>query len=178
MAGGGTTGSSMTDVLNEVRAQTKPYADEHRPLAGYAVLSGGFGVAFSSALAAAVSRRGELPERIRIGDIAMTGIATHKLTRLIAKDRVTSFLRAPFVTYQEPSGHGEVEEAPRRPGTAVGGGRAARMSLLPGPVGRRSFYGRVPRRAPVHAIDCRHVYGRGGFRLRQFAYSAAEKRGS
>jgi hypothetical protein len=44
------------------------------------------------------------------------GLATHKLSRLIAKDRVTSFLRAPFVRYVEPAGHGEVEEEPRGEG--------------------------------------------------------------
>jgi hypothetical protein len=40
----------------------------------------------------------------------MVGVATHKLSRLIAKDKVTSFLRAPFTRFQESSGQGEVEE--------------------------------------------------------------------
>lgn len=44
------------------------------------------------------------------------GIATHKLSRLIAKDRVTSFLRAPFTRYQGPAGQGEVDEEPRGTG--------------------------------------------------------------
>jgi hypothetical protein len=31
-------------------------------------------------------------------------MATHEYSRLVAKERVTSFLRAPFVRYQNPSG--------------------------------------------------------------------------
>jgi hypothetical protein len=46
----------------------------------------------------------------------LTGLATQKVSRLIAKDKVTSFLRAPFTRYQEPSGHGELSEQPRGTG--------------------------------------------------------------
>jgi len=60
----------------------------------------------------AATRRHELPERLTFGDVLLVGIATHKLSRLIAKDKVTSFLRAPFTRFQEPSGHGEAEEEP------------------------------------------------------------------
>jgi hypothetical protein len=35
---------------------------------------------------------------------------------MVAKDRATSFIRAPFTRYQEASGHGEVEEQPRGSG--------------------------------------------------------------
>jgi hypothetical protein len=38
------------------------------------------------------------------------------VSRLIAKDKVTSFVRAPFTRFQERSGHGELEEAPRGDG--------------------------------------------------------------
>jgi hypothetical protein len=46
----------------------------------------------------------------------MAGIATQKVSRLIAKDKVTSFVRAPFTRFQEKAGHGEVEEQPRGTG--------------------------------------------------------------
>ena len=59
---------------------------------------------------------GELPEEYGVLDVALIGIATHKLARLITKDKVTAFLRAPFTRYQEPAGHGELEEAPRGEG--------------------------------------------------------------
>jgi uncharacterized protein DUF1360 len=46
----------------------------------------------------------------------MHGLATQKASRLIAKDKVTSFIRAPFTRFQEGSGQGELEEAPRGSG--------------------------------------------------------------
>ena len=52
-------------------------------------------------------------ERVRITDVALLGVATYKLSRLVAKEKVTSFLRAPFTEFQESSGHGEVEEKPQ-----------------------------------------------------------------
>jgi hypothetical protein len=56
------------------------------------------------------------PERIGVADLALAGVATHKLSRLIAKDRVTAPLRAPFTEFQEEGGPGEVEESPRGTG--------------------------------------------------------------
>lgn len=46
-------------------------------------------------------RRGRLPEGYRAGDLVLLGVATFKLSRLISKDRVTAFLRAPFTRFQE-----------------------------------------------------------------------------
>ena len=89
---------------------------EHRPLASYSVLTATFGVAVTGGLVAAHRHRGELPERYSALDIATVGIATHKLSRLITKDKVTAFIRAPFTRFQEKSGHGEVEEEPRGDG--------------------------------------------------------------
>jgi Protein of unknown function (DUF1360) len=90
--------------------------DEHRPLAGYAILGAAY-VALSGGFAAWARRRGvALPERIEARDLALLGVATHKGTRLLGKDRITSMLRAPFTLYQEPKGHGEIEEAARGEG--------------------------------------------------------------
>jgi hypothetical protein len=87
--------------------------DEHRPLAGYAVLSGAFAAALGAALLEARRSGRLLPERIDTRDLILAGVATHKISRLIAKDKVTSFLRAPFTRYQQSAGHGEVDEAAR-----------------------------------------------------------------
>jgi hypothetical protein len=91
------------------------YSHEHRPLAGYTALTAVFGTAFVGSLAAAWRRNGP-PSRPGVWDLVTVGLATHKLSRLIAKDRVTSYMRAPFVRYQEPAGHGEVDEEPRGTG--------------------------------------------------------------
>jgi Protein of unknown function (DUF1360) len=92
---------------------TSDYAPrEERPLAAYAVLTGAFFAALGGAAAAARAQQREI-DRPSLADVALHGLATQKASRLIAKDKVTSFLRAPFTRYQEPAGHGEVEEAPR-----------------------------------------------------------------
>jgi hypothetical protein len=52
-----------------------------------------------------------------VGDLALISVATYKLSRLIAKDRITSFFRAPFTRYQGPSERpSEVSEEPRGEG--------------------------------------------------------------
>src|SRR5829696_1105445 len=101
--------STLTDLPGTTGAGYAAEA-EHRPLAGYAVLSGAWAAAMAGGLLAA---RGRIPERIGVSDVVLAGIATHKVSRLLAKDKVTSFVRAPFTRYQESAGHGELEEAPR-----------------------------------------------------------------
>jgi Protein of unknown function (DUF1360) len=104
--------STTTDLPGRTGADYAQH-DEHRPLAGYAALSAAFGVAFVGALAATRAAGRDLPERLSVQDVVLAGIATHKVSRLLAKDKVTSFIRAPFTRFQEKTGHGEVEEAPR-----------------------------------------------------------------
>ena len=89
---------------------------EHRPLSSYTSLTGIFGTLFVGGMAAAYRHRGEWPERVDPIDIVTVGIATHKLSRLITKDKVTAFIRAPFVRFEETSGYGEVSEEPRGDG--------------------------------------------------------------
>lgn len=86
--------------------------DEGRPLRGYAVLGSVYLSATTCALLRLRAHGRELPEHIGLGDLLLLGVATHKLSRLIAKDKVTSIVRAPFTKFQEHSGHGEVEEQP------------------------------------------------------------------
>jgi hypothetical protein len=87
--------------------------DQERPLGSYGVLMAAF---WSAVAAFAAWFRGsgrELPERMDVADMALIATAAHKTSRLIAKDRVTSTVRAPFTEFQEDSGAGEVEEAAR-----------------------------------------------------------------
>jgi len=101
----------------EALIQTQDSGDAHehrdrRPLANYALLAGVFNTAFASALVKA-DREGKVPERIPAQDILLVGVATHKLSRIITKESVTGFARAPFTRYKGGSGKGEVEEAPK-----------------------------------------------------------------
>jgi hypothetical protein len=69
----------------------------------------------AAVLAARRSGR-ELPEHVDAGDLVLTGVATHTLSRLIAKDKVTAFVRAPFTELQGKGGPAEVEERARGEG--------------------------------------------------------------
>jgi hypothetical protein len=92
------------------------YAHGHqRPLGGYVVLSAGFFAAFGGALVAARAGGKEL-DRPGLADVALAALATQKVSRLISKDKVTSFIRAPFTRFEEKAGHGELEEEPRGEG--------------------------------------------------------------
>lgn len=96
-----------------VQVQKHYQHGEERPLLGYAVVLGGYGgvVGALAAVGRLTGRR--LPERFSLGDTVLVSIATHKGSRLLAKDSVTSPLRAPFTRYEEPAGDGEVNESVR-----------------------------------------------------------------
>lgn len=88
---------------------------DDRPLRAYALLAVVFNAIFSGFLLL-VRRRGltrELAAQATAGHLLLLGVATHKLSRLIAKDWVTSPLRAPFTTYEGPASGPEVNESPR-----------------------------------------------------------------
>jgi hypothetical protein len=101
-----------------IRAPARRVLDGHspgreRPLGGYAMLTGTFTLLWV-AFIRWFSRSGrELPDTIRASDLALVTVATHKLSRTIAKDRVTSAWRAPFTRFQDDAGPGEVDEAAR-----------------------------------------------------------------
>lgn len=83
------------------------------PFGSYAALTLLFNAGFAGSLAAAQRSGRELPARVGPGDVVLIGTASHKLSRLVSKDRVTSFVRAPFTAYEGAGGPGEVEERPR-----------------------------------------------------------------
>ena len=98
-----------------IESPVEGHADQHRPLATYGVLVALFNAAFVGFLVLA-GRRGRLPARYDTRDLVLLGVATFKISRLLAKDRVTSVIRAPFTRFEEDAGHGEVEEAARGTG--------------------------------------------------------------
>lgn len=98
--------------------------EERPPLGSYAAIT-----AIFAALAGAyvfAGRRGklEMPEQVSSRDIVLIGAATHKLSRLIAKDKITSFLRAPFRRYQDEAGPAELSEETRGSGFRAALGEA------------------------------------------------------
>jgi hypothetical protein len=110
---------SATDphIANGTSAKLSALASHYapgqgRPLGSYAIVTGVYGAGVAGSLIALRARDRALPEQLTTRDVLLIGIATHKLSRLIAKDKVTSFIRAPFTRFQEASGQGEVEEEP------------------------------------------------------------------
>jgi len=85
---------------------------QERPLGSYAILTGAYGAGLAGSLIALRAGDRELSEQLTVRDVLLIGVATHKLSRLIAKDKVTSFIRAPFTRFQQAGGQGEVEEEP------------------------------------------------------------------
>jgi hypothetical protein len=86
---------------------------QERPLGGYAVLMGAFTAAAGGFAAWFRASGRELPDRMQARDLALVTVATHKASRLLAKDRVTSTIRAPFTHYEDDAGPSEVTEAAR-----------------------------------------------------------------
>lgn len=89
---------------------------ERPPLGSYAVTMAAFNGLFAAALIAAKRSGRALPEQVGAGDLLTIGIASHKLSRLLAKDKVTSPLRAPFTEFQEEGGPSELKERSRGSG--------------------------------------------------------------
>ena len=109
--------NSVRDRFAGLRSRYAPH--EHRPLDGYAVAMGGFGVLAASMAVAAKATGRTVPERPSTQDVVLVSLATHKLSRLIAKDAVTSPLRAPFTRYTEAAGAAELNEEVRDEGSAL-----------------------------------------------------------
>jgi hypothetical protein len=105
---------------------TDPYAgyappEERPPLAAYATFAAVFHGAMAGAVAAAKRSGRDLPERAEPRDVALIGAASYQLSRLIAKKKVTAFVRAPFTELEGRGGPAELEEHPR--------GRGVRRAL-------------------------------------------------
>jgi hypothetical protein len=75
-----------------------------------------FNTLFAAALLLARRRGRRLPERVGAADVLTLGVAAHKLSRLISKDKVTSPLRAPFTKFEGEGGPSEFNEASRGTG--------------------------------------------------------------
>ncbi len=108
----------MKDQLaSAARVQASQYArGQDRPLAGYATVMTVY-AGTVAALAAAVRALGkQVPDGLSAGDLVLCAASTHKLSRLIAKDPVTSPLRAPFTAYKGTQGPAELDEDVRGDG--------------------------------------------------------------
>jgi hypothetical protein len=92
------------------------YDGGEEPLPSYAALAGVFNLILALFLLIARKTGRPIPERIETRDIALLGVATHKLSLLLAQDAITSPLRAPFTELKEKRSPKNVDEKPRGEG--------------------------------------------------------------
>ena len=141
-----------TPSLPGHRAVRRPLARPGAPTRRLRGAHGGVSPRSSASVAAWMRRSGrDLPERVDAGDLVLVTVATHKASRLIAKDRVTSTARAPFTRFEDDAGPGEVRRGGARTRPAPGVGELRHLPLLPRPVGRDGPRRRPRRRAAPDA---------------------------
>jgi hypothetical protein len=103
--------AATRQMTDEIQAE---YAgDEDRPLRGYTAAMATYATLAAGVAGLARWRRPEVPERPAPADVVLIAAATHKLSRILTKDAVTSPIRAPFTRYVGPTGDGEVTEEVR-----------------------------------------------------------------
>ena len=112
--------TAQRTIADHLREVERDYDDQIRPIESYGPLVAAFNAACGGFLVAYARSGRKLPEHVSAGDVVLLATATHKLSRIITKDRVMSFARAPFTRFQRPSGHGEVEEEARGEGLRRG----------------------------------------------------------
>jgi hypothetical protein len=114
-AGTAGDGKSAAERVVEKPSRIKQrYAHgEDRPLGSHLTLVVVYNALIGGFLANRVRSGKGFPEKIGLGDLLLAGVATQKLSRVVAKDRVTAPLRAPFTEFEQEGGPGEVEESPR-----------------------------------------------------------------
>jgi hypothetical protein len=80
---------------------------------GYLAAMSLFGTGVLTAARLHRLRGSSLPAGYTSHDLLLGAIATHKFTRLVSKDAVTTPLRAPFTTFEGAAGSAEVNESPK-----------------------------------------------------------------
>lgn len=101
-------------VAERARQDAETYSgDNSRPLGGYVAVLAVYGAVVALAAVVAVATGRRLPERWRLHDLVTITLGTHKLSRTLTKDSVTSPLRAPFTRYAATGGPAEVQEEAR-----------------------------------------------------------------
>ncbi len=89
------------------------YASGGRPLLPYGLLLSVWLSGTGVLLGLARAMRRPLPQPTA-ADVVLLGIATFHLSRVITKDEITSFLRAPFTRFKGTGAPGETNEEPRK----------------------------------------------------------------
>ena len=115
---------SVKAAAGRVRHRAEREADAYgaqradRPLGGYLATMSTYAAVTGTAALLTRWRGVRLPRTVPPTDVALLGIATYRLSRLVTREPITSPLRAKFTRYVESSGPGELHEEPRGRGRA------------------------------------------------------------
>ncbi len=110
--------SVLTDFKSRVvglaRTEKERYSGgQERPLGGYVAAMAAYAAAVGTLAGSTRLTKREVPDGLAVGDVLLSAVATHKLSRLITRDPVTSPLRAPFTVYEGQEGPAELKEGVR-----------------------------------------------------------------
>jgi hypothetical protein len=122
-----------------------PPEPQQPPYRAYATIVGTFLVGLG-AVSGVAAARNRSPQELEPIDLALLGLATFKAARTVARDKVTSFVREPFVEGEAYDGEderpthdtelkqaiGELVTCTRCVGTWIGAGLASIQILAPG----------------------------------------------
>lgn len=101
--------TSHDPTAKVAEAAARYAAGEDRPLAGYGVVEAAY-VAVIVVIGLLARRTGRPVPELRLRDVALVGVATHRIARTLTKDAITSPLRMPFTRYEGPGGPAELHE--------------------------------------------------------------------
>ncbi|HSP37576.1 MAG TPA: DUF1360 domain-containing protein [Frankiaceae bacterium] len=105
--------TNMRDIRSKVQHEVDAYSQgDERPLAAYAGGIAVYSTLVTTLAGLARAQRRTLPTPTPF-EVVLIATATHKLARLIAKENITSAIRAPFTQYEGTAGPAELHEEVR-----------------------------------------------------------------
>ncbi|MEE1928975.1 DUF1360 domain-containing protein [Streptomyces sp. TRM 70351] len=169
----------LENIAETVRDHAKAHADAYadgaeRPLGGYLKAMGVFGASVAG-LALVAGKAGREWPQLPVKDIVLLTVATHKLSRIIAKDPIASPLRAPFTRYRGTSAPSELAEEVRGRGAAHTVGELVTCPFCLAPwiaTALLGLHALAPRAARTCCTGLAAVAGSDGL---QYAYAAAQQ---
>lgn len=103
-----------TGVREWAERQARAYSgDDDRPLGGYLKVLGAYAGIVGGASGLGRLMRRSVPETVGPWDLVLLSVATHRLSRTLAKDPIASPLRAPFTEYEGVGAAAELKEQVR-----------------------------------------------------------------
>lgn len=105
---------TTTGVREWAQRQARAYSGgDDRPLGGYLKVLAAYGGIVGAASGLGRLTRRTMPQTVGPWDLALLSVATHRLSRTLAKDPIASPLRAPFTEYEGVSAAAELKEEVR-----------------------------------------------------------------